>query len=263
MQYGWIIVERKIQEHWLWAKDKPFDVRSAWFDLLLSANHKANKFPLGNEMVLVERGSFITSERKLGEKWGWSNTRVRNFLKLLESDGMIIKKTDSKKSTITIVNYSSYQDMESTEKAEKKHKKSTEKADEHHEESRRASDEHTNNNDITMINNDITMNNKNTKEECVYIPHDEKLNSAILDFIAFRKGIKAPMTDKAIKLMINKLMQLSADPDEQIDILNQSIINGWKGLFPLKEAKSLRTNNRAQEMQDNFVSNMKGWLDDD
>lgn len=43
------------------------------------------------------------------------------------------------------------------------------------------------------------------------------------------------MTEHAIKLMINKLGQLSSEPKEQKEIINQSIINGWKGIFPLKE----------------------------
>lgn len=157
---GWIRFDRKVQEHWLWSTDKPFDIRSAWIDLLLSANHKANKFPLGTEMIMVERGSFITSERKLAEKWGWSNTRVRNFLKLLASDGMIIKITDNKKSTITIVNYSAYQDIESTEESKEKHEKCSEEAEEKQSESTEEAQEHTNNNDITMTNN-VNNENKN------------------------------------------------------------------------------------------------------
>jgi len=119
---GWIKLHRKIQEHWIW-QDKPFDKRSAWVDILLMANHEENKFVLGNELVEVERGSFITSELKLMERWGWSKSKVRNFLSLLQNDGMINKKTDRKKTTITIVNYSDYQDKQTTDKPQKNHKK--------------------------------------------------------------------------------------------------------------------------------------------
>lgn len=110
---GWISIHRKIQDHWLW-QEKPFDKRSAWIDLLLMANHKDNKFLLGNELIEVKRGSFITSEYKLMDRWGWSKTKVRNFLKLLEDDEMIIKISDRKKTTLTIVNYNDYQISETT-----------------------------------------------------------------------------------------------------------------------------------------------------
>jgi hypothetical protein len=64
---------------------------------------------LGNEMVEVKRGSFITSEIKLMERWGWSKEKLRRYLKLLESDGMIVKKSDHKKTVITIVKYEDFQ----------------------------------------------------------------------------------------------------------------------------------------------------------
>ncbi|MBS4535965.1 hypothetical protein GOQ29_10110 [Clostridium sp. D2Q-14] len=121
---GWISLHRKIQNHWIW-QEKPFDKRSAWFDLILLANYKDNKFLLGNELIEVKRGSLIISELKLMERWGWSKTKVRNFLKLLEEDNMIIKKSDTKKTTLTIVNYSDYQDVETAKRPQEDHEKTT------------------------------------------------------------------------------------------------------------------------------------------
>jgi DNA replication protein DnaD len=95
-------------------------------DLLLLANHKDNKTVLGSKIIDVERGSFVTSELKLMDRWGWSKSKVRKFLTLLENDKMIVKKSDSKKTTITIVNYSFYQDKETTEEPQKDHRKTTE-----------------------------------------------------------------------------------------------------------------------------------------
>lgn len=105
-------------------------------------------------------------------------------------------------------------------------------------------------NDHTVVNreaNALSVNNTNAlssnsknalrdnnKKSVVVYSENENLNNAILDFIEYRKGIKSPMTDKAIKLLINKLNGLSSDINEQIEILNQSIVNGWKGVFPLK-----------------------------
>ena len=62
---------------------------------------------------------------------------------------------------------------------------------------------------------------------------DDALNSAINDFIEFRKKIKKPMTDKAVQLMINKLQKLSPNVGIQIEIINQSILNGWQSIYPL------------------------------
>ena len=78
----------------------------------------------------------------------------------------------------------------------------------------------------------------------IYFPNDESLNQAFLDYLEMRKQIKKPMTDRAIELAIKKLEELSAlpfsegmDNDLAIQILNQSVMNSWQGLFPLKEQK--------------------------
>lgn len=126
MSTGWIKLNRSIQENWLW-EEKPFDKKSAWIDLLLMANHKNNKFPLGNEIIEVEQGSFVTSEIKLMNRWGWSKTKLRNFLKLLESEKMITKVVDRKKTTISIVNYKVYQGSEDQEKTTEKPQEDQEK----------------------------------------------------------------------------------------------------------------------------------------
>lgn len=85
---------------------------------------------------------------------------------------------------------------------------------------------------------------KATKRAQTYFPNDESLNQAFLDYLEMRKQIKKPMTEKAIDLAIKKLYELAAEPfgnsmdnDLAIQILNQSVMNSWQGLFPLKEQK--------------------------
>jgi hypothetical protein len=123
---GWIKLHRKITQCMFWI-DKPYDRARAWIDLLLMANHEDNQFLFGNEMVEVKRGSFITSEHKLMDRWGWSKTKVRAFLSILEQAQMIVKKTDHKKTTLTIVNYGAYQDSQTTEEPVKNQKKTSKK----------------------------------------------------------------------------------------------------------------------------------------
>ncbi len=115
---GWICLYRSIKEHWLW-EEKPFDKRSAWIDLLLSVNHKDKKVLIGNQLAVVKAGSFITSELKLAEAWGWSRTKVRNFLEMLELDSMIVKKSDNQKTVITVLNWYVFQEVVKEQNSEK------------------------------------------------------------------------------------------------------------------------------------------------
>lgn len=123
---GWISLHRKIQECFLWGNDEPFDRRSAWIDLLLLANHKDAKTMFDGKPITVKEGQRITSIRILAQRWGWSTKKTTNFLKVLESENMIVKQSDRKKTLLTIVNYSIYQDVGNSEETQKKHSGNTE-----------------------------------------------------------------------------------------------------------------------------------------
>ena len=85
----------------------------------------------------------------------------------------------------------------------------------------------------------------------VYYPEDEKLNKAFEDYVEYRKKAKSPMTEKAVSLAIKKLQELSSgDNDKAILIIEQSIMNGWKGLFELK------TDTKAREPS----STVNDWM---
>ena len=77
---------------------------------------------------------------------------------------------------------------------------------------------------------------KNRKEKNIENYSDvPELDEAIKEFIKFRKNAKKPMTDNAVKLLINKLNKFTTNVNEQIEILNQSIMNGWTGIYELKQ----------------------------
>ena len=64
------------------------------------------------------------------------------------------------------------------------------------------------------------------------------LDIALDNFKDHRKQLKAPMTDQAYKMLLNKLEKLSGgDEEKKVAILNQSIENGWKGVFDIKSGE--------------------------
>ena len=73
---------------------------------------------------------------------------------------------------------------------------------------------------------------------------NEELKTTIYDFIKMRKAIKKPLTDKALKLIFNKINKISVNEEKQIDILNQSILNSWQGIFEIKEDNNFNKNNK-------------------
>ncbi|WP_239761117.1 DnaD domain protein [Mammaliicoccus sp. N-M51] len=160
---GWISLHRSIKNHWTFKENRKFSKFEAWIDILLMVNHKDKKIVLGNELVFVKRGQKITSIRKLCERWSWSNNKVKNFLKLLEEDGMLIAKSDAKKTLLTVVNYDIYQH----EDLEKRRKSDANASQVHQVSDANASQTHTNNND-NKENNENNDNKENKKSSNVF-----------------------------------------------------------------------------------------------
>lgn len=73
---------------------------------------------------------------------------------------------------------------------------------------------------------------------CSYpvIENNPDLKQVILDYMENRKALKSPIkTERALKLNINEAVKLAdGDPNVMKAIFEQSIRNGWKGVFPLK-----------------------------
>lgn len=81
---------------------------------------------------------------------------------------------------------------------------------------------------------------------------DEDIKEALYEFIKMRKLIKKPMTDRALRQLINKLYTLSANKEEQLQILDNSIINNWSSLYPLKKENNNNGYKRTEIVPDWF-----------
>lgn len=81
-----------------------------------------------------------------------------------------------------------------------------------------------------------TAKKKKTLNELLneYALHDE-VKDALLDFIEMRRAKKRPLTERALKMVINKLRDLSTDKQTQVDIINQSILHNWDTVYELKK----------------------------
>jgi uncharacterized phage protein (TIGR02220 family) len=131
---GWIKLHRSVLSHRLYSEKRVFSKYEAWIDILLMANHKEQAIKIETNDILIERGSFITSIRKLSDQWKWSRTKVEAFLDDCYVHGEIEYKTEKRWTYITVLNYEKHQGnrVEITIKQEptfKPTKKPTEKAD--------------------------------------------------------------------------------------------------------------------------------------
>ncbi|MTI49444.1 MAG: DNA replication protein DnaD [Firmicutes bacterium] len=202
---GWISLHREIQDHWLYKEKRKFSKYEAWIDLLLMANHTDKKVLIGNELILVKRGQLITSELKLMKKWDWSKTKLRSFLDLLEKDGMAIKESDSKKTTITIVKYNDWQIQGTAERPRRDREKT---AKELRKDTNNNVNNYNNDNKYSTIANEKIINELNKAEDEVTSSLEGKINNN--DFIklaqAYSKCIGHPdgMTPKWLQNILDE-----------------------------------------------------------
>lgn len=115
---GWIKLHRKLMDHWIW--DNPEKLKW-WLEIILLANHTDKKILNNNQLEVMERGTFHTSELKLAKRWNVSRNTVRKFLSLLESDNMISIKKANNGTTIKVHNYGLYQENSEIKKQRIEH----------------------------------------------------------------------------------------------------------------------------------------------
>mgnify|MGYP003637217792 CR=1 FL=1 len=112
---GWIKIDRKVFEHWIFSDAWKF---RNWIDLIGLVNYTDVKVEIGGVLFLCKRGQSLRSMQTLANRWKCDKSKVRRFLKLLESDGMIVLVNEHKTTRITICNYDSYQVDEIAEKTQ-------------------------------------------------------------------------------------------------------------------------------------------------
>lgn len=87
------------------------------------------------------------------------------------------------------------------------------------------------------------INKKETSLDKMISAYTENIDlvEAIRDFIKMRKSIKKPLTDRALKTILNKLDKFGRNDFEKILILENSIEHCWQSVFELKDNKKAPT----------------------
>lgn len=135
MPEGWIKLHRKIVDNPLWTCE-PFTRGQAWVDLILLANHEYGFYYKRGVKIEIQRGQTGVSEVGLSDRWKWSRSKVRKFLKDLEKEQQIKQQKTNVTQIVTILNYEIYQQKEhqieqqkDTRRTPKEHQKDTNKND--------------------------------------------------------------------------------------------------------------------------------------
>jgi len=223
---GWIKIDRNIRNHWIWSNAEYF---KAWVAIIMFVNHEPKKVLIHGELFECDRGQSLMSLQNWVKVFGknWTIQKVRTFFTLLENDAMICTKGMRKTTCLTVCNYDSYQELQQTN-----NRQTTDK-------------QQANNTQITTNKNDKNYKNeKNNNADAWILKVDDKFKDTVSMYLDYRKGRKESYkTEKSFMLMVNKLIQMSGNnPIIAKQIVEQSMINNWAGLFELKQ-----NNNKSYE----------------
>ena len=67
---------------------------------------------------------------------------------------------------------------------------------------------------------------------------NEKLRDRIRGFIKLRQALKCPMVDDSLKLIVENLSSLANNDEDKIKILENSIANSYRNIYPLNKPKT-------------------------
>lgn len=102
---------RSLDDHWI--GDDAVTL-ALFVRLVMWANLKESRKREGDKILIIPRGSMITSSRKLSESLNVDHRTIERRLSALEKDGVIEQKVTQRGRYITLCNYDKYQSTENT-----------------------------------------------------------------------------------------------------------------------------------------------------
>jgi hypothetical protein len=213
MSSGWISLHRKLLD-WEWYDD-PNTMR-LFIHCLLRANFESTKWR-GHD---IERGQFITSYAALSSELKLSPKQIRVALDKLKRTGEVASKSSSQHTVITVNNYLKYQDRGTLW--------GKQGANEGQTEGKRGATDNNNNKN----NNENKTNGIASSE--VILPDwlDKTLWN---DWLELRKKNKAINSPNALNRILIKLNDIQSRLGLGNHAIEQSYLNGWKGIFEPKD----------------------------
>ena len=112
MDNSFIKLYRKIQDNWIW--DNPLYLK-CWIDMLMRASIKPSSMLLNNQIIEVNRGEIVFSQRNFAKRNNMTRQQLRTFLTKLEKSKMIRSKSNPDVTHLILVGYSTYNDSKLTQ----------------------------------------------------------------------------------------------------------------------------------------------------
>lgn len=206
---GYVKMHRSLMDKGYYLKSEYVHL---WLHLIYKATYTQREFMFNGNIEILQPGQFITSRSKLSIETGIEESKIERILNAFKTEQQIEQQSRNKFRIISILNWNEYQNIEQQNEPGMNSKR-------------------------TASEQQVNTNNKENKEKKIKkeIMVPEWISKDSLDaFTEMRKKIKKPLTDKAIEMLFVKLAGFKDKGYDPNEILNESTMNSWQGVFEPK-----------------------------
>lgn len=236
---GWIKLHRKLKDSLVF--DNP-DLLKVWIWCLLKATHDDYTQMIGLQEVELKKGQFIFGRKVAANELKMSESKTYRLIKKLENMQNLNIKANNKFSVITIENWEIYQSDNNNNEQQSEQQMNNKRTT----------------NEQQMNTNKNIKNNKNISIYSIFDSYSDNtdLRQALRDYSIMRNKIKAPLTERAVTLLLNKLDALASTDELKIKLLENATLSNWKSVYPLKEERQQDKSRQGKPNKfHNFIQN--------
>ncbi len=238
---GYIVLARKTLDSDLWSAPPLY--AKLWLWMLMKANWK--------DRDKLKRGQFFTSIEEMRQAMSYkvgyrkktpTKGEIRSAYEAFTKNTMITTTKSTRGMVVTICNYELYQNKKNYEPHNEEHNEDSTKR--------------------TVTTHDTEEIEERKKEEIkkptpptpprggdVETPLPSWLPPEPWEaFVRMRRSIKKPLTVDAKRLAIGKLSKLRDQGHDPTEVLNQSTMNSWQGLFEVRAEKKAAPQKTPEEV---------------
>ena len=211
---GYIQLHRKLLDSAVFQNEK---LLKLFIHCLLKASYKERETLIGDSIVHLEQGQFVTGRKALARDLNLSEQQVRTLISKLEKLNILHTKSTNKYSVVTVMNWEVYQNPtnSSTNNQPATNQQST-----------------TNN----KVNKDNKVNKFSFKNELIGLGVEESIAD---DWLTVRKKKRASNTQTALNGLINQIEKTSLSTNEAIKLCVENSWSGFKADYIKDEASNI------------------------
>ncbi len=239
---GFVKAQRDRFAHPLFTNEK-FCRGYAWDWIVAEAAYTERKVDVSGKIITLQRGQLAHSIRFIAKAWGWDKAAVSRFITRLKTETMIETATETGVTIITVCNYNKYQDRASApetatetapETGARQHRDRLKEGEEGKKVGGKPPTtpvprERPHQGALPLV---IEGGGGKPVDPVVAALTTVASFDAAKSFIAFRKGIKKPLTETGAKRLASNLRQIVERGGDADDALGLAEERGWQGMKP-------------------------------